>query len=190
MSAATTSTVFRVPGRLIKGPTNLSAAYPYGGTELGSTDRGVRVLPTFDTELIGMPKSRAVGDVLYLGSSWVVGANLRNWDNDMISTVFPNTSAGGSGNRRIEMLGAFAPGTLLGATRAVILLFVPEELAEGGTTSKRSVLIHQAIPLVEETAVLNLSVLRESVWACMFYATEDSNGNAGQIGLLADLSLT
>ena len=187
MSAPDIRKIFRFPGRLIKSPTNLSAASPYGGTQMGIAramkfQTGYKVVRS-DAEEFG----RRVA-VTLAGEYAVLTCVLRTYDNDAISTLFPNTSAPTLGrlrgiDGRASGSGISRAGTALDAS-AFKLLFVPLAIEE-----HPAILIYNAVPVIDEAAELQMSIGQEFGLACMFEATPDSSGRDYSVKALADLSL-
>src|SRR3972149_495263 len=102
MVAPNARSIIRVPGRLIADPTDLSAAYPYGGTELGIV-RDAEFRFGVKTKLVTAEEwGGQVVEGFYAGESCVFIAVMRGYDNDMIGQVFMSTGLGASGNRRIR----------------------------------------------------------------------------------------
>ncbi len=132
MASTDLPSVLQVPGRLVVAPTNLSAAYPYGGTELGAVHRIAvrRVAASFD--VMATEYGGAVVETIQGGENWALAATLRQYDDDAVSTVFPNTALGTTTKRRAVKHWADAaspvrPGSLV-SSRAVKLLFAPYDV--------------------------------------------------------------
>lgn len=187
MAAPSTSKIFRFPGRLIKSPTSLSAVAPYGGTELGIARNmvfrlGIKTTPSQAEEL-----GRTVA-VTLVGEEAVLACVLRTYDNDAISTLFPNTTAPTLGRHRL--IDGRASGSGINragynlAGKAVALLFVPKAVEE-----HPAILIYNAVPVIDEAAELQASIGAEFGIACMFKALPDSTGRDYSIGSLSDLTL-
>jgi len=182
VAAGNPNTVLRAPGRLSINPNDLSAAYPHGGTALGVVASAF-ANPNFTTEPVFAEEFAEAVDVVYLGQSWVFGARLRNvQDGDVLGTMFPNTSAGGSGTKIIDHPGTVGPGTLL-SSRSVILLFTPRDVTSD------ALLIYRALPLVEATARLAFSALEELAFPVIFRAIRNTSGKSIALGKLGDLTL-
>ena len=84
MDAGNVSRIIRAPGRIIIGPTNLAAADPYGGTEVGKSN-----LCTLQSH--GTPfrvESEALGeatDILEANKRFVFACFIRGWDDDAVN---------------------------------------------------------------------------------------------------------
>ena len=172
----------RFRGRIVANPTNLSVAFPHGGTALGLTRTGeFRFNPQ-----IGWITAEEYGnkkvDGVFAGEDVLFAAVMRNFDADMINTVFPNTVAGSGGTRVIRH--RKTDRGLLLAKNAVKLLFAP--LA---TDDHEHILIYRAIPFVELAAKLQLSANVEGSVAVAFYGTIDDSDRVYDIGRKADLTL-
>ena len=188
MAAPSVRDVLRIPGKLVINPSNINAAFPHGGTELGLVrDSEMRV--GIKTELVhaeewgGQPV-----EAVYCGETALYAAVLREWDDDAISNIFPNTAAGAiSGNRSI--LGSVAgsginrAGTLL-SSKSFVLLFSPKAVDR-----HPMVILRKAIPMVEESSMLQLSLAEELGIGVVFQCVPDANDKLYDIGKREDLTL-
>jgi len=186
MATATVRDVLRIPGRLLINPTNLNSAFPHGGTELGLT-RDAEMRLGINTSLVTAEEwGQAPVEAVYTGESAVFAAVLREWDNDAISNVFPNTGTGStSGDRTIlgRTSGANRAGYLL-SNKAVVLLFSPKAVDR-----HPMVLVRKAVPLVEISSMLSLSLAEEFGIGVVFQALPNSAGQLYDIGKREDLTL-
>lgn len=160
--------VLKVPGYLVKNPTDLSAAFPHGGTALGLV-RGI--------ELRIVPRAREVTAeewggqrvaTVYCGETAILAAVLRTWDAAMFPSVFPNASS-----TTIDMKVAspsVAPGTVLTPFK---LLFSPVAL-----TYHPFVYFREATGLPDAAAKLQLSLKDELGTAVVFRAQASTTGGS------------
>jgi len=188
MATADIHTVLQVPGRLVINPTNLSAAYPYGGTELGAVHQiaARRVAATYD--IAAMEYGGAIVEAVQGGENWAVGAYLRQFDNDAIAAVFPNTSTGTTTKRVgvkhwMNAGSPVRPGSLLSA-RSVKLLFVPYDVDR-----HRAVYLYRALPRVEEVWEMALAVDSRVEVPVLFVGIPDSNGKVAVVDYLREITL-
>ena len=185
MTAGDTTRTIRAPGRLIVGPTNLSAAYPHGGTEVGKTQAVIiQSLGTgFRVEAEGLGEAT---DILETSNHFIFACTLRGWDDDAIEKFFSGTSAVGavSGHRVYETPGTVTPGASA-LSRALILLYVPDD-----PIHVPAVLIYRGIPDWSENAELIFQRGDELVLPVVVDFLRDSNDHILQIGIFSDLSLT
>ena len=173
MAVETIENLMTVPGSLCINPTNLSLAFPHGGTSLGYVDEK-ELLPGMATaKLTAEEFGIMVVEELDLGRSWVYGAIVRGWDDDAYSTLFPGTSTGLSSGRTFVSETKTSPrqGLLLSAN-SVILCFSPDDLAR-----HKMVVFHQAIPKLAETASINQKLRVEERIACVFQAIPNTSNN-------------
>lgn len=187
MATANVNNILRVPGRLVKDPSALASAFPHGGTALGLT-RDMEFRFGFKTSVVtGEEFGSSVVETIYAGEAVIFAAVLREFDNDALSAIFPNTTTGGSGDEIIEYKPGDnttnRPGTLL-STKAFKLLFSPRAV-----DAHPHILIYNAIPAVEEAAMLQASLGHEFGIAVAFHGTPDATGRTYQIGKRADLTL-
>ncbi len=183
MGALDPTKVHRVQGNLCVDPDDLSEVFPHGGKAIGITHY-VTLLPTTRKFLLTAEEyGRETTEELYMGRDWVVSCLIRQWDNDMITTMFPNTAVGGTtGDRVIKEPGGLAPGVPL-STRAVKLCFSPIDAAQPGF------IVYRALPQVEIAARFRFHLISELGFIAVFRALRDANGNTHQIGRLADLTV-
>ena len=187
MSAATAMQAMRVPGALAVGPTNLSLAFPHGGTALGLV-RGVVVKRReLRFDVIAEEYGSAVVDALYMGEEWSVVFELRGWDSDAINALFPNTTLPTvSGERTIQFPSTTkASGALLGATAAKVI-FTPED-----PTRHRAVYFRSAIPMLAEEVEMQHARAEELSIVAGFRALRDGSAanSSVQVALVEDMTL-
>ena len=188
MSAPDVRDVLRVPGKLVINPTDITAAFPHGGTEIGLV-RDSQLRFGYRTDLVhaeewgGQPV-----ESVYCGEVALFAAVLREWDDDALSNVFPNTGTGAiSGNRTIlgrVSGGSFNRAGYLLSGKSFVLCFSPRSVDR-----HPMVIVRKAIPMVEETALLQLSLAEELGIGVVFQAIPDSSGRLYDVGKRGDLTL-
>lgn len=188
MATADLNQCLQVPGRLVINPTSLSAAYPYGGTELGAVHQvGVRrTSASFD--ITATEYGSAIVETVQGGENWVLGAYLRQFDEDAIAAVFPNTSTGATSKRVkvthwMDDASPVRPGSL-GSARSVKLLFVPYD-----TDRSRAVYFYRALPRVEEQWEMALAVDARVEVPVLFVAIPDASARVAVVDFLRDITL-
>lgn len=186
MATAAPRTVVRAFGRLCKAPTTdpPTDAFPHGGTALGMSAEVIFRPQKAYAEVEAEEYGSEPVEVIEGRESAILGAILRGYDDDAISTIFPNTAVGALSGRRV----ATYPGTVrsgaLGSDRAVAILFSPADVE--GTPA---IYLPRAVPLVDESARLTYALKREHVVAVLFRAMRDTNGIVYRYGLLEDIAL-
>jgi hypothetical protein len=184
--AGNVARILRGPGRVVIGPTNLAAAYPYGGTEVGKTNQFA--LQSFGTQF--RIESEGLGeatDILEANKRFVAALFVRGWDDDAVEQFFSssNYAAGGtSAHAVLSEPGTKVPGESAIA-RAVKLLYVPDDIIH-----VPSLLIYRGIPDWTEASELAFQRGSELGIPLTIDCLRDGNGNTLSIGMLADLSLT
>jgi hypothetical protein len=181
MAAGAAANIFRTPGRLSYGATNLASPWPHGGTGLGIMR--AKVLRPFRQSYVVRAEEFGMEPVerLELGFGWVLAAILRDYDADAVGAIFPNTSIGSSGRRVIKHPGTAGP---LGSARSVApLVFTPDDSAAVGF------IMYRALPEVDEGAELSLALSANTEIACVFTGIRDASNRVIQIGRLSDLQL-
>jgi hypothetical protein len=186
MAAPATRNVLKgVPGKLVKDPTNLSAAYPYGGTELGLTHNMKVRMKASHHVLTAEEWGDQPWEVVHCGYPLFFAATLRGMDNDALAAFFPDTTTGdpsGDTNIRFRVDNGRA-GDFISA-KSMKLLFVPEAVKR-----QRAVIIRDAIPVVAEEAEFALSAAEEHVISVVWYAIPDSSNRVAEVAYIKDLAL-
>lgn len=184
----------RVPGRLSYGCTDLTLAWPHGGTGLGLLRDPI--LRFYDGLYPVTIEAKGGVPVEYLerGDFVGFGCSLRGWDDDALSLLFPNTAAGTVTQRRITSSAGLRRAGNWASERSVVLVFTPE----GATHAKSRtapdvdapfVVLHRAIPMVAESAELRLQRRDDVNLPVLFMGIENAAGKTYQIGPRRDLSL-
>lgn len=187
MATANVRNIIRLRGRLCLNPTDLTADFPHGGTALGLTRSGI-FHPGVKTVLNEAEEwGGVVSKAYYAGEKPFLAAVLREFDNDALAAVFPNTSAGSvTGDRVITT----SPGDdtqnragydLTG--KAGKLLFSP-----ANPDRHPFILLYYAIPAIQESAELQLSMAQEVGIGVVWWAGVDASDRSVKIGRRADLA--
>ena len=185
MSARDQTKIIRAPGRLFLNPTTISGSAPYGGTELGAVRKVAVRLRQRSHDVIGEEFDEPVE--FLKGGFRIVGLAclLRQYDNTVVSTVFPSTSTGASsGDKVIDDPGTARPA--LGSATSNKILFVPEN-----ATAHPSVILYRADATLEGEVELMHTIQEERALAVLFKALRDGSTPArrGKMGKLADLAV-
>lgn len=178
MAGPDVTKVQRGAGRLVKDPTDLSIAFPHGGTALGVV-HDVRLVPvTRVAGLLGEEYGNKRVEEYQLGRDWVATGLVRAFDDDLLSTILTSPSSG----LVLEALSAPNKG-IAGSTRSVKLLFSPYD-----TTKYHGFLLYRAIPRPREMARINFG-FGGNTWVVAFVGIPDATGREVAIGTLADMTL-
>lgn len=185
MTTRATKSALKVPGRLVKDPTDLSAAFPYGGTELGLVSEVV-VRPRAKHQVLTAEEwGELPWDVVYGGTSFLFGCLLRGVDDDAYAAIWPDTASGTpSGDKKVLIRDDNGrAGTLL-STLSMELLFVPD-----AALRHRAVIIRDALPAVAEDAEIRFSMTEEWGLRVVWYCRPDSSNRIAEIAYIGDMSL-
>lgn len=166
-------------GRLAYGCTDLTTAWPHGGTGLGLVG-GVRILPPNVYKPLVAEETNGPDAVLYLGGALLLGCMLEAWQDDAISAVFPSSTTI-SGGKVVQWPGS---GTQAGSSVSALskLVFTPTN------TSHPGVLIYSAAPLIEVNAELRMSAYSYLRTPVVFVALPDASSRLGAMGTIARLA--
>lgn len=179
MSAQDIQRIFNVAGRFVKGPgLDPSTPYPHGGTELGYASF-IAFSPVVNYDLIiGEEKGESAVEIIETEGTGTLAFTLRQWDNDTLSEVFPNTVTNDD-EEVVEFPGNYQ--RLLAGT-GIELLYSPLDPRHPG------IICYRAVPALEETTQLNFNLSTELNLGCVFYLLEGSGGRACQIVKLARMT--
>lgn len=161
------------------GCTDLTAAWPHGGTGLGLTSSIYLKVPGAYAPIL-REEDNAPDRVIYLGGPLVLGGRLENWDNDVLANVFPSSTTV-NGDRVLQWPGS---GTQPGGAISPLskLVVTPED------PTKPGVIIYSAVPLVQNAEEIRLSAKSFLFVPVVFLAIPDSNGRLGCMGKFSRLS--
>lgn len=204
MATSTPNKMRRLKGRLVWNPTGgtVTGAYPYGGTQLGFCRSatfvwGIQYQPIRAEEFGGV-----IVDYVYQSETAVFSAVLRDYDDDMVQTIFPNFSKGFNGVDKQTtsgqpiitgtVKGTTKPGSLIGEkpdgaawdSRSGKLLFAPDD-----EDNHEFLVIYRAVPMLDQSADLRLTAAEWAETGVVFHATPVSAGNLYQFGRKTDISL-
>ena len=180
------SRIQRIPGRLVQDPTDFTApaAYPYGGTSLGSA-KGVHARWTVVMTPVRAAAFGTVKNMLYAGESVIMVAALRTHDEDAVSAIFTRVATGGvTGRGVVEHHHSSYRAGQLQASRAIKICHVPDD-----PLSQPALYLRLAIPMLEEQARIMRSMRDETVYPVVFQAIPPSSGPTVQMGLIEDLTV-
>lgn len=170
MAAPNVDNIYRAPGRLVANPTNLLAAYPHGGTELGIA-RDVVFKPHISVRELIAEEFRHPVEVLTTGIRPIIAGVMRTWDDDMMAKLFYGTQTDSFG--RVGL----APNVISNragyrlTNKAMVLLFSPTSV-----NVNKHILIYNAIPVVEEAFEMKLSLAHELGIPFFFLGLPDAYG--------------
>ncbi len=184
MSAPLASKIIRAPGRLLISPTNLSAAYPYGGIEIGKV-RAVVLKPLGTNAVVMSEGLGEATDILEANNRWVLSCFVRGWDDDAVQQLQSDSHSIGAVTQHALFtypLNA-RPGSS-GLSRAKALIYVPDDIVNAPC-----VLAYRAIPNLDDGAQLEWQRNNELGMPMAFELLRGVSGKILQIGRLPDLTL-
>ena len=168
-------------GRLAYGCTDLSTAWPHGGTGLGLVGQ-VFLIPQRRWAALPAEETGAAVEVIWLGGDVVVGFTLEGWDEDAVAVLHPNTSTSSS-RTIVEWPGTDVPvgGPLTPLTNVV---FTPYD-----TTNGKGFVIYKAVAVPDLNAELRFSAAAFLEQPAVLIATPDGTDRLGKMGKFGDLTL-
>ena len=181
--------IIRMPGQLCFGPTDLSLDFPHGGTALGVIKSIVAKPRQTYYNVKAEEWGGEVAETIKGGESWVLGGLLRSFDKDALRILFPASIEGAETQKTViehpAANTAIRAGNLLSAS-GIKLLFSPDD-----TIRIPFVLFRNAIPMIEETALMNIEIDQDWTVPFLFAAIRDSStpAKAVAMGFRGDFSL-
>lgn len=189
MSSPAYQRVLDYPGRLAYGCTDLTAAWPHGGTGLGACHPTVLTMlaqshPIRGEELAGA----GVVDVVTCGEEWSLATVLRDGDNDALAKCLLNAAAGGTTRHALYQ----SPGTNRAgyslSSRVTVVVFTPETVIGGYEDAHDMVVFYAALPYVPERLELPLQLRKERGIPIVFWGAPGTSGRVLQMGRRRDLT--
>lgn len=188
MALADPRNIRRFRGRLTFNPTDLTIAFPHGGTELGLIRDSIFRFGIATEEIRAEEWGNVPTEYVYAGSSALLAVILREFDNDALETIFPDTPTGAASGDEIirgavSGTGVTLGGTLL-STQSGVLVVSPE-----APEKQEFLVLYNAIAMPEETAELQYSAGDEIGMAVVFRAAPDATFRMWNVGKRRDVSL-
>ena len=188
MATANPRNIRRFRGRISWIPTDLTTAFPHGGTELGTIRDSIFTFGIKYEEIRAEEYSNVTTEYVYDGSHGALAVILREFDNDALGVIFPDTPTGAATGGQILRGAVSGSGVTLGgtmaSTRSNILVVSPQS-----PDTEEFLILYNAIPLVDEAAQLQYSAGHEVGMAVVFRAAPDGTHRQWNIGKRRDLSL-
>jgi len=183
------------PCRFIWNPTNLGAAYPFGGQKIGYTDSGFDFYPdlVFHTTRSDEDGGPGVIARMFLGADEPrIEVGLSDWNAVAIARSLPGMGTG----TRAEYPGDRQDGDYLDGTDAGALLVVAMQQDDPDTpdTSKEWIYGRFVIPIIPEETPIRFGAREDAVQRVTFYLQNKSDfatrkGSGWVIDLPANINL-
>lgn len=178
--------ILALRGRLCKDPTDLSAAFPHGGTALGTVKDG-EWRPSRRYFKVEAEEYGQAVETIYQGESGVLAVVSRDMDSDFLQATFSPTEEGAATGRRVLYGDVKSEDSRAGRKEgdelAAVVYFSPFSDQQPG------VLLYRAVPMIEQAVRINLTLRDDVGLLCMFLATPDESGRTYKIGPRGDLDL-
>lgn len=174
-----------VPCQVAIAPTDLSAAFPHGGTSLG-TQGQFRFLPRSPAfEIHAEEFGGAPVGAVYTGEHHVLELTMREWNAAALAAVFPIYKVGSSLGPilDIDVDSSVRAGSLLDDL-GVVLVVSPLNVDD-----HPMLLCRRAVPVVDDAIECFLKGGKELAFAVRWLLTPDSNGKVMSMGRRRDLTL-
>lgn len=193
MGAPSAASIRRVPGRLAFGCTDITLAYPHGGTALGEVRDVIFRRFTRDFPVTAEDKGGQPVGYLATGNVWGCVAFMRGFDDDVIELLRGGSEGTTTQRAQYDANTTYRAGYDLTAD-AVKLVFTPEGAAHAKSASVPDAdapcwVLWNAVPLLDETADFLLQRDEELGVPLLFMGTEDGSGRTLSVRRRADLTL-
>lgn len=176
--------VMRVVGALCANPTDLTVAFPHGGTALGLVTDVVFKPNLRRQELRAEEFGNETVDVIINSETVILGVRVRGQDRDMWDLLWEDPVTGSAtGERVAEYPGATRTGNLASA-RSAKILYSPRN-----TEGHPALLLYRATLLLDEVQDIALTGKREMTIPALFHGIRDTSGRVYAMGRLEDLTL-
>lgn len=186
----------RVPCRVAVGCTDLTAAWPHGGTGIGVVREPI--LQRYGGSWPATMEAYGGIPVEYLeaGEAWGVGGVIRTLDDDMLAKVFGNTAAGSVTQRRVVTVGptqTVRAGNWM-SERSFTVVLTPE----GATHAKSAtapdvdaplVVLYRVLPVMGDPLQIALTRTGDVGIRFAWMGIPDSSSRTMRMGRRADLAL-
>ena len=178
MATPNAALAFHVSGQLAKDVTDITIAYPHGGTALGAVGE-VQVRRPRSFRILTREENNAPYDIVWLGGALILGCRIRGWDSDAVASLIPGGSAGATGPR-IDW-----PESTIGKvpTPLTNVAFTPFNAAYPSIIVRRP----HVVPDPASDIEMRLAAGRWLDIRVALIATLDANDELGEMGQAADL---
>jgi len=181
VSAPNLANLLSVPGQLCKAPTDLTAAYPHGGTALGAV-KEIVAMPFYTTYRRYNQVFGTTVQTYKTGEAWVLSALLREADSDTLSLIFGSRTANTKTVYEQDLWNDL-PGQ---AIADISLLFSPLDLER-----HPFVWLPRACPELDAQAeLMHGRSPKRLEYPVVFVATPDSSGVCYRWGYRGSMDLT
>ena len=175
--------IAKFPGKLCVDPTDLSLAFPHGGTGLGVV-RNIVFRPEIKYENVIAEEYGEVVETVAVAQGCILAATLQSFDAEALKNIFWNTEDGAiSGRRGVKEPGAVRAGFLL-SSRAKVLLFSPDD-----TDRAPMLLIRRALPMAQPSLEANFRLDMDIAVAVGWAGIRDSSARLYEWKFRKDITL-
>lgn len=179
MGASDSALSHLVSCRVAYGCTDLTTAWPHGGTGLGLVG-SVQVMPPAIYRPVLREEDNGSDVVVFLGGPLIVGMRIEGWDNDALAGTHPSTTTV-SGDRVIQWPGS---GTQPGGQVSPLskLVVTPDD------PTKPGVIVYSAAPMIQLNEGMRLQAKSFLYVPVVFTGLPDGSGRLGAMGKFSRLS--
>jgi len=187
-----TSRQLRVPCSLVKNPTDLGAAWPYGGEDMGLAQfTTLSILERRSPPITDEAKGGDTTDMLYKGEGVLMSTTFTQWELAIVSSIYRGVLAGTGTTPQKVYNASSSRGVLLSTLGAKILCvptYVKDGAADGLNDSKAlSFLLYNAVGFGEDP--IAFTGFLSATLSAGFAGFPDATGRVKQIATFGDLVL-
>lgn len=179
MAARDSNLSFLVTSRVYRDVSDLTAASPYGGTELGIAGSIAFASPSGVVYLTREEDNQPEA-VMFTGGSTILAMSFESYDVDVLATIFPNVANGATGPVTTFGGGILDPGQKL--SKLTNLLVTPIN------PDHPSLLLYTPTPHFKSTAAISFSAREFLGFPSVFIGTPNVNSASAVMGQLSDLA--
>lgn len=173
-----------ITGSLCVNPTDLTAAFPHGGTAIGNT-RDEDFRPGLRTRINRSEFMGVAVEEYHAGWDPIFLCVFRDWDADALPLVWPDVDTSGTNPmiRGRVSTNAARPGKAM-SDLAVKLCFSPRAL-----DSDRFIVLYKAMPIIQEDGQIVVNLGAELGVGMMWRGIPDATGRLFDVGTRTDITL-
>lgn len=177
----------RIYGHLIHTPTDLTAAFPYGGTSLGDYSQIAWQVEGNAVDITFQEQGPLVGNTLENIFGVRVVAKLVEWNSAALAKIFPSAmiTTGATTGYPLMTLSTGSMLAKIGTDRAAKILLAPDH-----PDREPALLMYNAVAMVRQVANVSHSLAEEWGFPAIWKALPDSAGNIYQYGMLRDMTVS
>lgn len=185
----------RVPGRLAFGCTDLTLAWPHGGTGIGATRDLIATRFGAGYQVAIEAYGGEPVEFIEPGEAWGIGGRIRTFDDDALGKAFANTATGAvSQHKVVSAPGSVRAGNWMSA-RSFVCVFTPEGATHAVSATAPDVdapciVLYRCLPVMGDPLEIALTRQDDAGIRFAWIGIRDSSGRIMAFGRRSDLQQT